>query len=225
MNGSYYITFPYVYYFLRVRIAYFSGQMLLSATIITILYIHVALVLFGILAVDGGAWRLTVPTRKSRSSIRGFFGQFSWGRPHRSSAPAADQVIDIQGHIDTTSTGVSDGSLDRGRKTKSKSVAKQSTNPEISVLDNGASSRPARLKKLAIKMLWYPTGMCHSSLRRSRLINFRSLYAFDPPHGHYPHKSVHKSQLGRSAGIYLYALVHGTLQLSVVLRVCLIRRV
>jgi hypothetical protein len=122
--------------------------MLVSAAVITVLYIQVALVLFGILTIDGGKWRLQAPTQ--RRSIRDFLGQFSWGRLHRPSGATIDQSIDA-------STGVSDGSLDRGRK-KPKSVGKKSTTPGMS-----AASRPARLKSLAIKMLWYPTGMCHIS--------------------------------------------------------------
>jgi hypothetical protein len=127
--------------------------MLVSATVITILYIHVALVLFGILTIDGGTWRLQAPTRKR--SIRDFFGQFSWGRLHRPSGAATNQSIDA-------SIGVSDGPLDRGRKNKPKSVGMKSSTPGMSVFDNG-TSRPTRLKKLAIKMLWYPTGMSHIS--------------------------------------------------------------
>jgi hypothetical protein len=140
--------------------------MLLSAAIITVLYIQVALVLFGILAVDGGAWRLQPPTRKSSNSVRSFFSRFSWSRLRGSSAPASGQVIDIQAHVDTTSTGVSEGSLERGGRTKSNPAEKQSEAPGMSVFDNGPASRPVRLKKLALKMLWYPTGMCHDSLHR-----------------------------------------------------------
>jgi hypothetical protein len=131
--------------------------MLVSAAVITILYIQVALVLFGILTIDGGKWRLQVPTR--RRGIRDFLGQFSWGRLHRPSGAAIDQSIDA-------STGVVDGSLDRGRKNKPKSVGKKSTTPGMS-----ASSRPARLKSLAIKMLWYPTGISHISLVGQDLTN------------------------------------------------------
>jgi hypothetical protein len=180
--------------------------MLLSATIITVLYIQVALVLFGILAIDGGVWRLQSPTRKGSSGIRSFFSKFSWNRLRGSSAPVADHMVDIPAHVDTGSSGVSDGSLERGGK-KSKPGEKQSG---ASVFDNGPSSRPAQLKKLAVKMLWYPTGMCHSSLRRSRLTNFRSLHVFDPTHGSYTHKSDRRCQPGRCAGLHLHALVHGT---------------
>jgi hypothetical protein len=133
--------------------------MLASAVIISILYIQVALVLFGILTIDGGVWRFHAPTGKK--GIRDFFGQFSWGRLNRPSGAAGDQSIDA-------STGVSDGSLDRGRKNAPKSFGKKSTTTTTSVFGNAASSRPARLKKLAIKMLWYPSGMCHISLRESR---------------------------------------------------------
>jgi hypothetical protein len=47
-------------------------------------------------------------------------------------------------------------------------VAKKSNTPGVSVFDTGASSRPVQLKKLGIKMLWYPTGMYHISLRTLR---------------------------------------------------------
>jgi hypothetical protein len=132
--------------------------MLVSAAVITILYIQVALVLFGILSIDGGKWRLQAPTRKR--SIRDFLGQFSWGRLHRPSGATIDQSIDA-------STGVSDGSLDRGPKNKPKSVGNKFTTAGMS-----ASSRPLRLKSLAIKMLWYPTGMCPISLVGQDLTNF-----------------------------------------------------
>jgi hypothetical protein len=151
-HGLYCITSPYVYYYWRllsVRSAYLSPQMIVSAGIITILYINVALVLFGILTIDGGTWRLHAPTRQR--NIREFFGQFSWGRLQRPTGVTSEQSIDV-------STAVSDNSLDRGRKTKPKSVGKKST-PGMSVFDNGAASRSAKLKKLAIKMLWYPSGM------------------------------------------------------------------
>jgi hypothetical protein len=129
--------------------------MLVSASIITILYIQVALVLLGILIIEGGTWRLKAPT--GNRSIRDIFGQFSWGRLHRPSGAATDLPIDA-------STGVSDGSQDRGRSNIPKSVGKKSNTPGMSVFDNGASSRPAKLKSLAIKMLWYPTGACHIPL-------------------------------------------------------------
>lgn len=54
--------------------------MLLSAFIITILYILVAMVLFGVLVVDHNGWRLKAPPRRRGKAIRDFFGQFSWGR-------------------------------------------------------------------------------------------------------------------------------------------------
>jgi hypothetical protein len=132
--------------------------MIVSATIITILYIQVALVLLGILIIEGGTWRLKAPT--GNRSIRDIIGQFSWGRLHRPSGGATEQSID-------TSVGVLDGSQDRGRRNMPKSAGKKST-PGMSVYDNGATSRPAQLKKLAVKMLWYPTGTCHIFLRSSR---------------------------------------------------------
>jgi len=51
--------------------------MLLSCFTITILYVLVALVLFGILIVDGKRWRLKAPRT---AGIRGLIDQFSWGR-------------------------------------------------------------------------------------------------------------------------------------------------
>ena len=132
--------------------------MLLSATVITILYVHVALVLFGILTVHRGTWRFKAPTRKN--NIRDFFGQFSWGRLHRPFPPTADEPIAIKEKPEAGSTDVSEGSLDRGRKNKSKSISKKSSTIEISY---DPSSRPLRLKKLALKMLWYPSGMCGAS--------------------------------------------------------------
>jgi hypothetical protein len=117
--------------------------MLASAAVITILYIHVALVLFGILTTDGGKWRLQAPTRKR--SIRDFLGRFSWGRLHRPDGAAIDQSIDA-------STGVS--------------VGKKSTTLVMS-----ASSKPLRRKSIAIKMLWYPTGMCPISVLGQDLTN------------------------------------------------------
>jgi hypothetical protein len=71
--------------------------MLLSASIITILYVHVALVLFGILTIHGGTWRFKVPTR--RTNVCDFFGQFSWGRLQRPFAPVADEPVDIKEQI------------------------------------------------------------------------------------------------------------------------------
>ncbi|KAG8828996.1 hypothetical protein FRC17_007229 [Serendipita sp. 399] len=62
--------------------------MLLSAFIITVLYLLVALVLFGILVVDGSKWRLRAPPRSVSGGIRDFFGQFSWGRLVRPSQPS-----------------------------------------------------------------------------------------------------------------------------------------
>jgi hypothetical protein len=138
--------------------------MLLSATIITILYVHVALVLIGVLTVDGGTWRLKAPTRKT--NIRDFFAQFSWGRLHRPFGHAADHSIAIQDHLEAGSSDVSEGSLDHGRRNKSKSVSKKPSTAELSVYE--ASSRPMRLKKLAIKMLWYPSGRCDISHHGSR---------------------------------------------------------
>jgi hypothetical protein len=125
--------------------------MLVSASVITILYIQVALVLFGILIVEGGTWRLKAPT--GNRSIRDIISQFSWGRLHRPPGAATDQLIGA-------STDVSDVSQDRRRSNIPKSVDKRSNTPGMSVFDNGASSRPAELKKIAVKMLWYPTGMC-----------------------------------------------------------------
>jgi len=131
--------------------------MIVSAGIISILYIHVALVLFGILTIEGSTWRFHAPTRKR--NVREFFGQFSWGRLHRPSGVTSTQSMD-------DSTGV-DSSLDRGRKSKLKSVGRKST-PGASVFDNKVSSRSTQLKKLAIKMLWYPSGMCHVSFHSPR---------------------------------------------------------
>ncbi|CAG8672051.1 10663_t:CDS:1 [Acaulospora colombiana] len=59
--------------------------MFISGGIITILYALVALVLFGVLVVDGNKWRFKAPARKNGSNFfRDLVGQFSWGRIHRS---------------------------------------------------------------------------------------------------------------------------------------------
>ena len=154
--------------------------MLVCAAVITILYIQVALVLFGILIIEGGTWRLKAPT--GNRSIRNIFGQFSWGRLHRPSGTATDQSTDV-------STGVSDGSQDRERGNGPQSVDKKSNTPGMSVFDNGASSRPAKLKKLGVKMLWYPTGTCHISLGMRLKIRrtLHSVSRFDPPPYHFSH--------------------------------------
>jgi hypothetical protein len=123
--------------------------MITSAGIISILYINVALVLFSLLTIDGGRWRLHAPNRKK--NICEFFGQFSWGRLHRPTGVTSEQSIDV-------STAVWDNSLDRGRKMKTRPVGKKYI-PGMSVFDNGGASKSAKLKRLAIKMLWYPTGM------------------------------------------------------------------
>jgi hypothetical protein len=192
--------------------------MLLSASIITILYVHVALVLFGVLTVNGGTWRLKAPTR--RTTIRDFFGQFSWGRLQHPFAPAADQPIDIKEQLEAGSADMSDGSVDRGRKNKSKSISKASSIPQISY---ETSSRPTELKKLGMKMLWYPSGMCDISHICQPLTECSSVSRFDPPHGHYSYKSDDRYQLGRGAGFHMFPLVHGTLNLSLVPRMYLTR--
>ncbi|PVG04832.1 hypothetical protein CPB86DRAFT_18849 [Serendipita vermifera] len=59
--------------------------MFISGGIITILYALVALVLFGVLVVDGTKWRFKAPVRKDGSNFfKDLVGQFSWGRIHRS---------------------------------------------------------------------------------------------------------------------------------------------
>jgi len=189
--------------------------MLLSGFIITVLYALVALVLFGILVVDGGKWSFKAPSRHSASAIRDFFGQFSWGRLHRPSNSATAHTgstssssgavktsvsrrtpgsirlgslpprnSDVKGHLevreevsavatvhsvdinqrpDTGSTGISDDS-ERGRKTKGKTLGKETKPPgtaqtQKSVNANQVSGKALQLKTLAIKMLWYPIGM------------------------------------------------------------------
>jgi hypothetical protein len=64
--------------------------MLLSAFIITILYLLVAMVLFGVLVVDHNGWRLKAPRRRG-NAIRDFFGQFSWGRLARPAGSVPSQ--------------------------------------------------------------------------------------------------------------------------------------
>jgi hypothetical protein len=59
--------------------------MFISGFIITVLYALVALVLFGVLVVDGTKWRFKAPKRKDGSNFfKDLVGQFSWGRIHRS---------------------------------------------------------------------------------------------------------------------------------------------
>ncbi|CCA75167.1 hypothetical protein PIIN_09151 [Serendipita indica DSM 11827] len=64
----------------KERIYLHYVPMFISAFIITVLYLLVALVLFGILIVDGTKWRFRAPPRRKGNGIRDFFGQFSWGR-------------------------------------------------------------------------------------------------------------------------------------------------
>jgi hypothetical protein len=61
--------------------------MLVCTAIIVVLYALVALFLLGVLVRDGNQWRIKMPTRHSTGAIHDFFGQLSWGRFHRSSAP------------------------------------------------------------------------------------------------------------------------------------------
>jgi hypothetical protein len=199
--------------------------MLLSAFIITVLYVLVALVLFGVLVVDGKKWRFKAPVRHSPNRIRDFFGQFSWGRLHRPSTqtlthstsfssggtkPAnirgalgsirlgsfASRSTDVKAHLDvsdgpstaatiqsvdltrrpdTGSTSTSGNSLERGRKNTAKTIGNQdfkreNKQPGVQThtsVANQVSGKALQLKALAIKMLWYPIGMClvYPSLR------------------------------------------------------------
>ncbi|KAG8755723.1 hypothetical protein FRC14_003716 [Serendipita sp. 396] len=75
-------------YYKDERIYLHYVPMLISAFIITVLYLLVALVLFGILVVDGAKWRLRAPPQGFGGGIRNFFGQFSWGRLVRPSQPS-----------------------------------------------------------------------------------------------------------------------------------------
>jgi len=131
--------------------------MLLSAGVITILYVLVALVLFGVLIVDGNKWIFSVPSRKK--SFRDFFGQFSWGRLIR---PTGKQELDLSPHQDTSSTAASDSAGDRGRKFSPKSIGANPATSHSHSIEDPVSGMASRLKKLAIKMLWYPTGMCRT---------------------------------------------------------------
>jgi hypothetical protein len=63
--------------------------MLTACFTITTLYILVALVLFGILIVDGKRWQLKAPRT---AGIRGLIDQFSWGRIGWGNNTAGDQI-------------------------------------------------------------------------------------------------------------------------------------
>jgi hypothetical protein len=186
--------------------------MLISAFIITVLYVLVALVLFGVLVIDGKKWRFRAPVRRSSNGIRDFFGGFSWGRLHRPSpqhptsfssngvkvrralgsirlgsfpsrstdvkphldvpdgpsAAATIQTVDFATRPDTGSTSVSDNSSERGRKNTAKIIGNQdfkgeNKQPGVQTqvsMANQVSGKALQLKALAIKMLWYPIGMC-----------------------------------------------------------------
>lgn len=89
-------------YYKNARIYLHYVPMLLSAFIITVLYLLVAMVLFGVLVVDGNKWRLKAPPRRSTNAIRDFFGQFSWGRLHRPSANSGGNPNTVSHSSDAT---------------------------------------------------------------------------------------------------------------------------
>jgi hypothetical protein len=85
--------------------------MLLSGFIITTLYVLVALVLFGILVVDGKRWHFKAP---HTAGIRELFGQFSWARIGRGNNTTGNQtqsthssgIKSLSGRIQTGSIGL-----------------------------------------------------------------------------------------------------------------------
>ena len=159
--------------------------MLLSAGIITVLYVLVALVLFRVLIVHGNTWRFEAPAGKSGSVIRDFFGQFSWGRLYRTSESVSTQSAVMGQRSERALSGMPDGPNGGGwknslqmppnRDTKRATVTVSQT--EWSGIEDPLSTMSVRLKKLAIKMLWYPSGIRHISLIGQRLTN-RSQYTW-----------------------------------------------
>jgi hypothetical protein len=154
--------------------------MLLSAGIITVLYVLVALVLFRVLIVHGNTWRFEAPTRKSGSVLRDFFGQFSWGRLYRTSESVSTQSAAMAQRPERALSGMPDDTVGGGWKSSPpnsevKRIAATVSQSEVSGIEDPLSTMSVRLKKLAIKMLWYPAGMLHMSFLGQRLTN-RSQY-------------------------------------------------
>jgi hypothetical protein len=152
--------------------------MLLSAAVITVLYVLVALVLFRVLIVHGGTWRFEAPTRKSGSLVRDFFGQFSWGRLYRTSESVSTQSVVMAQRSERVLSGMPDDTVGGGWKNSlqinryvGRSTAATVSQSEVSGIEDPDSTMSVQLKKLAIKMLWYPSGMRHISCIGRRLTN------------------------------------------------------
>lgn len=130
--------------------------MLLSAFIITVLYLLVAMVLFGVLVVDHNGWRLKAPPRRSGSGIRDFFGQFSWGRLVRPSAPLISSQPSSGGTKSSKSSHNRAGSIKLGTIPKAEEapavvVDISAPRPDDGRIVESERGRPSMTKAVEIK--------------------------------------------------------------------------